>query len=129
MIAKIVKRAKVINRTYGRMYLLVGPSLNERYHSDNLDVKMLEILPGYKTSYHYHDNIENIFIVLSGKLLAKINDNILLLKKGDYILIKPYVKHQFINNFDNKSFIMEIMTPPYTKEHTIYEENGGAYYD
>lgn len=105
MIAKIVKQAKVINRTYGRMYLLVGPSLNERYYSDNLDIKMLEILPGYKTSYHYHDNIESIFVVLSGKLLAKINDNILLLKEGD---------------------VMEIMTPPYTKEHTIYEENGGT---
>lgn len=129
MITKIIKQAKVINRKYGKMYLLVGPTLNEKVYSNNLDVKMLEILPRKKTSYHYHDNSESIFLVLSGKLLAKINDNTFLIKEGDYVLVKSSVKHQFINDFDNKSFVMEIMTPPYAKNYTIYEENGGDYCD
>ena len=129
MMGKMIKHAKVINRKYGKMYLLVGPALDENGYSLNLDIKILEILPRYKTSYHYHDNIESVFIVLSGKLVAKINDNTFIVEKGDYILIKPFIKHQLINESDDTAFVMEIMTPPYAKSHTIYEEEKGVSHD
>ena len=129
MIHKIIKYAKVINRNYGKMYLLVGPALDNKFYSSKLDIKILEILPKHKTSYHYHENIESVFIVLTGKLSAKIDGSIFLLEKDDYVAVKPHVKHQFINNSENASFVMEIMTPPYTKKYTIYDEYGGVYQD
>lgn len=121
------EHAKVIKRIYGNMYLLVGPALDkEDFKTQMLDLKILEIYPKNKTSYHYHKITESFFLVLKGRIKARINDELYFLSEGKYVFVRNNIKHQFINDGTDIVYLIEIMVPPYRQRDKIWSEKGGA---
>lgn len=55
-------------------------------------------LPKGKTfKFHYHQDMEEIFIILSGKAKIRVDKKTAILKKGDTIIIPPKSLHQMKN--------------------------------
>ena len=77
--------------------------------SDKIYVNIDSVKPGAKSAkYHSHTVKEEFFLILSGSGRLRIKDEIIAVKKGDF-LSKPAGKgiaHQFINDGDE---IMEIL--------------------
>ncbi len=51
-----------------------------------------------QSDYHAHDNMEQLYYVLSGAGVIRIDDVEHDVREGDVIYLPPTVKHQFINN-------------------------------
>lgn len=63
-------------------------------------IKMINwaILPKGKSFIpHYHEDMDEIFIIISGKVRIQINDESDLLEKGDSILIRMNAVHRMEN--------------------------------
>lgn len=57
------------------------------------------LLPiGKSFKAHYHEDMEEIFIILSGEAEITINHETETLKKGDAVLIPPRATHRMTNN-------------------------------
>jgi len=86
--------------------------------SKDLEVKKLsfdvkELLPGQLSCpYHYHHDIEEIFIILKGKALLRQDDKVKEVKEGDLIFFEcgPKGVHQLYNNSDSKVLFLDLTT-------------------
>ena len=59
--------------------------------------------PGDSEGIHVHDkenNYEEIYYVVDGKGMMNIEDEEVLIEKGDAILVPPGIKHGILNNGD-----------------------------
>lgn len=57
--------------------------------------KKLVIRQGYRCSLHYHEVKDEVFYVISGRVLLEYDDRILVLEPGDHQHIAPGVVHRF----------------------------------
>ena len=57
--------------------------------------KKLVLNQGYRCSLHFHKNKDEVFYVLSGKVLLEVGDDWRLLVAGDHQHIPPGVVHRF----------------------------------
>ncbi len=46
---------------------------------------------------HYHEDLEEVFIIVSGECRMQVEDEIIELNRGDAILMAPMEKHEMIN--------------------------------
>ncbi len=65
----------------------------------------MNILPGEKTPWHYHNLFSETFEILKGSLEVGKGKDIVHLKQGDIATIKPNEKHYY-HNVSNASFIL-----------------------
>jgi len=79
--------------------------------STNESIMEFEIAPGEKTPIHYHTLFSETFEILKGTLEVSRNSEIIQLKKGDRITIKPYDKHHF-NNTSEEECVAKITISP-----------------
>lgn len=69
------------------------------------------IIPDEKTPWHYHTLFSETFEVLKGTLEVGLNDQVLQLKKGDTVTIKPKEKHYFHNVSNDECLIRVTVSP------------------
>ncbi len=70
--------------------------INEKDYIIGLNCRLLIFEPFSKTMPHNHSEGE-VWILISGEMTVKINDQIIDLKMGNFLKIDPLVKHQIIN--------------------------------
>lgn len=49
---------------------------------------------------HYHEDMQEVFVMLGGPVEMTVNDEVVQLEKGDAILISPREVHQMTNRSD-----------------------------
>lgn len=72
------------------------------------------IIPNEKTPWHYHTLFTETFDVLSGTLEVGLNNQVLQLKKGDKVTIRPNEKHYF-HNISNEECVIQVTVSPGNK--------------
>ncbi len=63
-------------------------------------VNWARLPPGRTFAAHYHEDMQEIFIVLSGATRIRAGDQDAVLKMGDAVLIEPREVHQMWNDGD-----------------------------
>ena len=90
--------------------------ISQKDDAPTFSTRMFEIEKDGNTPYHTHTWEHEIFI-LEGQGIVKIDEQEYPLKAYDSLLIKPNVKHQFINNSQGTLKFLCIIphTPPKKK--------------
>ena len=83
-----------------------------------MSLALAKIEPGLKTINHYH-NFTEIYMIVKGKGMMHINDEIKDVREGDNILIPPKSWHFIENKGDQDLMIWCICTPAFTDKETI----------
>jgi quercetin dioxygenase-like cupin family protein len=73
---------------------------------------------------HYHPAQQEDFIVLSGQLTVRINEQLKLLQAGDRLHIAPNAVHAMWNNSDEKTIVNWKVRPAIDSEH-LFETMAG----
>jgi len=69
---------------------------------------------------HYHRNITEFYYVLEGEGELLLNDNIIKLKPGTLVMIKPLTRHRARGNLR----ILNIVIPPFDEsDEFIFDES------
>jgi mannose-6-phosphate isomerase-like protein (cupin superfamily) len=84
--------------------------------------KKLILKKGFRCSIHYHKIKDEMFYVLSGKVLIEVDGRSHVLNPGDRQLITPDVKHRFTGLQDSE--IMEFSTH-HMEEDSYRDEPSG----
>ena len=84
--------------------------------------KKLVLKKGFRCSIHYHKIKDEMFYVLSGKVLIEVDGQSTVLNPGDRQLIEPGVRHRFTGLQD--SDIMEFSTH-HMEEDSYRDEASG----
>ena len=71
-------------------------------------VSRITVPPGESNNPHLHESEEQIYIILRGRGLAEVGDEIHDAKAGDVIYLPPGVKHGFHNNSAITTVILNI---------------------
>ena len=72
--------------------------------------KILILKHGYRCSIHYHKKKDETFYILEGTVLMETNGDVVIMKPGDAIRIRPGMRHRFtgLGGWDSK--ILEVST-------------------
>jgi len=95
-----LKNIPIISKLWGKEYWLI----NNRYCT-----KILHITKGRQCSLHYHKDKDEIFFLHKGLIKVEIGTKSFRMHEGDFINIRPGVKHRFYGIED--SIIIEASTP------------------
>ena len=68
--------------------------------------------PVRRGTYHYHEKRECLFVIISGKATAKINDKDYPIEAGDIIHLAAGERHTITNMSDEEFRFMEFYTNP-----------------
>ena len=79
--------------------------------NDKNSVIELNILPGERTPWHYHNLFSEKFTVMEGTLEVGKGEDILQLNKGDIATIKPGEKHYYDNVSEAECVITTTLDP------------------
>jgi quercetin dioxygenase-like cupin family protein len=89
------------------VWMLMTADYDESWRGEPSVLKAIEALAkqsiqGRKQSdYHAHEDMEQLFYVLSGAGIMRIDDVEHEVREGEVIYLPPTVKHQFINNTED----------------------------
>jgi mannose-6-phosphate isomerase-like protein (cupin superfamily) len=73
-------------------------------------------------SYHYHQNSDNIYVVLSGTIRSVVDGESRLLVAGDVLFIPAGAAHKTTNGGDTIARALEIYAPPPGSDsHTVLD--------
>jgi uncharacterized cupin superfamily protein len=90
-----------------------SPKLSELVHSKHLHFDIKQLDPGkYSYPYHFHRNAEEVFVILSGKVMLRANDTLKELVTGDIVFfeIGPTGAHQLYNHTQTVCEYIDIRT-------------------
>lgn len=90
--------------------------------SENLSLAEAVIAPGQSTLSHYHRSTEELYYVIEGTGLLRINARQIEIKPGDAHLIRPGDEHCVTCMGDEPLRILCICAPPYQHEDTVVTE-------
>lgn len=76
-------------------------------NTDRYCVKILTLNPGFRCSYHYHKNKDEIFYVLEGVIYLNLDGRDIILKEGESQRVMPGQKH-FFTSLDGVAKVIEI---------------------
>ncbi|MEN8257132.1 MAG: cupin domain-containing protein [Thermodesulfobacteriota bacterium] len=90
-------------------------------HQDNKKISVAEarIKPGMKTEPHYHKKSEEVYVVMAGKGLLRIEDKRYEIEKGVSIVIMPGQVHGLENTNNEDLVVMCCCAPAYGHADTI----------
>lgn len=93
--------------------------------SRNIDLHINEIkVDSGRGPTHYHEQSENIYIVLEGTVAVEIEGTRYTFGPNDVAFIPPGVRHWAGNGGDTVARVIEIYAPPGPDFH-IVDDNGG----
>ena len=97
--------------------------------NENVTVKLIWVDKGKKNSLQTHENRDEYWRVMKGKVNAYIEDSIHTLNEGDVARIKDRQKHRF-EGLDNENLILEISRGEFDEEDVVRLEDdyGREYY-
>ena len=108
---------KPLRGNRGVSYLLVNPQMGV---SEHLDVHLNELAPGSGPGpTHFHQQAENLYWVLEGRLEVTVDDDVHVLERGDILFIPPGVIHATRNGGEVVSRFIEIYAPPGPDFHIV----------
>jgi mannose-6-phosphate isomerase-like protein (cupin superfamily) len=55
------------------------------------------LLPGKSFALHYHEDMQEVFVMMKGRAVAKINGEEINVEKGDALVIDPGDRHEMYN--------------------------------
>jgi mannose-6-phosphate isomerase-like protein (cupin superfamily) len=86
--------------------------VDERVGARGVDVHLNRLRAGAKPGpLHYHTNSENVYYLLSGRLLVQLDDIATELAPGDAAFIPAGVPHSATNVGDDDAVLIEIYAP------------------
>tara|TARA_Y100000741_G_scaffold322122_1_gene271663 strand:- start:323 stop:670 length:348 start_codon:yes stop_codon:yes gene_type:complete len=98
-------------RPWGRFYVL---------HKDlNFKIKKIEVDPGHRLSYQYHNFRSEVWVIIKGEATINIDGNENEFSKGKTIVIPTGAKHRVKNNGKEKLVLVEVQTGTYFGEDDI----------
>ena len=98
---------------YGPKYLTKGKPI---------DLGVVVITPGEKHPCHKHERQEESFLALEGECEVWVDGELVLLKKGDYLICEPGESHMFINSSDKEFKAVFIKAPHLEEKDSVYIE-------
>lgn len=130
---------RIVPRKYGTLTVLASPKTTLQAVR-RTDVKTLEILPGARTSKHYHLLAESVFWIERGEVDALMSDgSTLSLDSGDVLIVPPREQHCLINRGTDTAIVVETQNPPYAVwdtfpnekewEHTARQSRKGLFWN
>ena len=99
------------NRPWGKYTVIKDES--------NFKLKIIEVNPGQRLSYQYHNKRSEVWTIISGIAHVTINDKVSELKPGDSIAIPIKAKHRVENKGVNNLIFIEVQTGSYFGEDDI----------
>jgi uncharacterized cupin superfamily protein len=90
-----------------------SPKLSEMAGSKHLHFDIRQLDPGkYSYPYHFHRNAEEIFVILSGKVMLRTNGGYEELSEGDMAFFEmgPDGAHQLYNHSQSECRYIDIRT-------------------
>lgn len=82
-------------------------------------IKKIEIKPGHRLSYQYHNKRSEVWVIIQGKGLITLDGRVNKYNKGDTILIPKGMKHRIENQGNDKTIFIEVQTGSYFGEDDI----------
>ncbi|MBL6655322.1 MAG: phosphomannose isomerase type II C-terminal cupin domain [Flavobacteriaceae bacterium] len=98
-------------RPWGRFFVLQDEV--------NYKIKKIEVNPGQRLSYQFHNKRSETWIIIEGRAFITIDDNSKEYKKGDTIIIPLKSKHRVENKNNSLLVFIEIQTGTYFGEDDI----------
>jgi mannose-6-phosphate isomerase len=89
------------------------------HNLDNYKIKRLEINPGHRLSYQFHEKRSETWIIIKGNPYITIDDINKQYKEGDTIIIPVKSKHRIENRGNQDIVLIEIQTGDYFGEDDI----------
>ena len=84
-------------RPWGRYFVLQDET--------NYKIKKIEVEPGQRLSYQYHNKRSETWIIIEGSAIVTINDNSKEYKEGETVVIPLKAKHRVENK--NNSLLVD----------------------
>ena len=88
-------------------------------HDPAYKIKRIEVKPGARLSYQYHNKRSEVWVIIQGEGLITLNDKVNNYKKGDTILIPKKTKHRIENKGNDNTIFIEVQTGSYFGEDDI----------
>ena len=85
----------------------------------NYKLKRIEVEPGERLSYQYHDKRSEVWTIVEGVGTITIDEKVKDYKAGETILIPKGVKHRIENKGQKKVVFIEVQTGTYFGEDDI----------
>ena len=96
----------------GPKYLMRGPRMG---------FGVVVLKPGQDFNSHFHQQMEENFFILEGKLDFYINDKLVTCKSGELIHVEPHETHYLINNYDMPAKAVFMLAPFYDNDKVEVE--------
>ena len=98
-------------RPWGRFFVI--------HDESNYKLKRIEIEPGRRLSYQYHNKRSEAWTIVDGNGLITLNGEDNEYSKGETVLIPQGVKHRIENKGQEKLILIEVQTGSYFGEDDI----------
>ena len=87
--------------------------------STSYKIKRIEVNPGQRLSYQYHNKRSEVWVIIQGNGVITLNDIEKNYSKGDTILIPQGMKHRIENQGTKTTIFIEVQTGSYFGEDDI----------
>lgn len=81
--------------------------------TQNLWVGVSKVDPGSSSNMHAHDDLEEIFYVISGRGKIRVGDEEEPIEAGSCIYMPRNTPHQLINTSDETLKVLAVTSPPF----------------
>ena len=81
------------------------------------------LLPGHTSTAHFHPRSEEIYYVLRGSAVMRLEDASSTLRAGDAVAIAPGCRHQIRNTGSDELVFLCCCAPAYSHEDTVLCES------
>jgi len=85
----------------------------------NYKLKVIEVKPGHRLSYQYHNKRSEVWTIVKGSGEVTIDGNTEIVNYGDCITINQNAKHRIKNNTSAILVFVEVQTGSYFGEDDI----------
>jgi len=100
-----------VERPWGRFFVLHDEPLYK--------IKRIEVEPGHRLSYQYHNNRSEVWTIVNGEATITIDGLVSELNIGKTTLIPQGIKHRVENKGKEKLIFIEVQTGTYFGEDDI----------
>ena len=102
-------------RPWGR-YFVLKDEINHK-------IKRIEVEPGQRLSYQYHNKRSETWIIIEGSALVTIDENSKEYNAGESVIIPLKAKHRVENKSNSLLVFIEVQTGSYFGEDDIIRLN------
>ena len=102
-------------RPWGRYFVLQDES--------NYKIKIIEVEPGQRLSYQYHNKRSETWIIIEGSAFVTIDDQSKEYSAGETVVIPLKAKHRVENKSNSLLVFIEVQTGSYFGEDDIIRIN------